>query len=68
MADTKREATLIARAALVGVTVYRSTTEAGATEWVCSRWALTRAFSSLDDLEKWVDMVSGQRAARGPAA
>lgn len=58
--DAKRESTAIARAALAGVTVHRSQTEAGRVEWIASRWALTRAFSSLDELERWLDMVTGQ--------
>lgn len=59
-ADAKREATAVARAALAGVTVHRSQTEAGGVEWIASRWALTRAFGTLDELERWLDMVAGR--------
>ncbi len=67
-ADAKREATAVARAALAGITVHRSTTEAGQAEWIASRWSLTRAFSDLDELERWLDMVTGRKTAGTAAA
>jgi hypothetical protein len=66
--DPKREATAVARAALAGITVHRSTTEAGQAEWIVSRWSLTRAFSDLDELERWLDMVTGRKTAGTAAA
>jgi hypothetical protein len=53
----------VARAALAGVTVHRSQTESGQVEWIASRWALTRAFGSLSELERWLDTVAGRSSA-----
>jgi hypothetical protein len=50
------------------VTVHRSPTETGAVEYIASRWALTRAFGSLDELERWLDMVTGRKAGGTAAA
>ena len=61
-ADVKRLATLAARAALMGVTVYRIETDAGGEEFVASRWALTKAFCNLDALEAWLNRVTGKTA------
>lgn len=59
----KTEANLIARAALAGVRVTRSATDNGRPEWIASRWALTRAFSSLDELRTWLARVTGRVAS-----
>lgn len=56
-ADAKRLATLKARAALAGVMVLDSKDETGRPEWVATRWALTKAFSSLDELAAWLDRI-----------
>ncbi len=55
----KAEADLIARAALAGVRVIRSTADNGQPEWIASRWNLTRAFGSLEELERWLAVVVG---------
>lgn len=57
----KVEATLIARAALAGVVVTRIEADNGAPQWVASRWALTRAFDSLQQLGAWLDRVTGTK-------
>lgn len=59
----KRLATLIARAALVGVIVHRIETDFGGEEFIASKWALTKAFSTIDALEAWIDRVAGKVAA-----
>jgi hypothetical protein len=57
--DQKRLATLRARAALAGVTLYQSTTDTGQPCYIVSRWALTRQLESLDAAEHWLDQVTG---------
>lgn len=60
--DAKRLATLIARAALVGVIVHRSESDFGGEEFIASRWALTKSFNTLDALEAWLNRVTGKTA------
>jgi hypothetical protein len=61
-ADAKRLSTLIARAALVGVIVHRIESDFGGEEFIASRWALCKSFSSLDALEAWLNRVTGKTA------
>jgi len=56
-ADTKRLSTLVARGALLGVIVHRIESDFGGEELIASRWSLTKAFSSLDALEAWLNRV-----------
>jgi hypothetical protein len=57
-ADTrKRIATCQARAALVGATVVEIPSDDGRPELILSRWALTRAFSDLAELERTLDRM-----------
>ena len=57
-ADTrKRIATCRARAALVGATVVEIPSDNGRPELILSRWALTRAFSDLAELEGTLDRM-----------
>ena len=58
----KRLSSAIARAALIGVIVHRIESDFGGEEFIASRWALTKAFSSLDALEAWIDRVAGPKA------
>lgn len=62
VASAKRESTLVARAALAGITVDRIEADNGRPRWCASRLHLTRAFDSLDDLERWLDMAAGRAA------
>lgn len=63
-AATKRLATARARAALAGVAVIESHDDRGHPTFIASRWALTREFASLDELERWLDQTTaGGRAA-----
>lgn len=57
----KRLATLKARAALQGIVLHDLEGDDGAPEYVVSRWAMTRAFRSLDELETWLERVEGKR-------
>lgn len=61
--DVKRLSTLIARAALVGVIVHRVETDFGGEEFIATKWALTKAFSSLDALDAWLTRVTGKASA-----
>lgn len=56
-AADKHAATLAARAALAGVTLHAMRDDRGAREWIACRWHLTRAFSSLAELETWLDRI-----------
>lgn len=61
--STKRLATCKARCALVGVVLHELTGDDGQPEYVVTqtRWALTRAFRSLDELEAWLPRLEGAR-------
>lgn len=59
----KLEATLKARAALAGVTVHTLQDDRGRPEYIATRWAMTKAFSSLDELAAWLDRVAGPKGA-----
>jgi hypothetical protein len=45
----------VARAALVGITVYATLDDRAQPEFIATRWAMTRAFSSIDELRGWLD-------------
>lgn len=51
-----------ARATLAGFHAVLIDTDDGRPQLVCSRWAQTRAFSRLADVEAWLGMVE-RRAA-----
>jgi hypothetical protein len=53
----KRIATCQARAALVGATVVEIPSDNGRPELILSRWALTRAFSDVAELELTLDRM-----------
>lgn len=55
----KRFATLQARAALGGVTLYAQANDAGRTEYIVTRWHLTRQLEDLDAVERWLGKVMG---------
>ena len=55
--DVKRVATCKARAALLGATLTEIVNDAGQPELILSRWALTRAFSNLAELERILDRM-----------
>lgn len=58
--DEKRLATLRARAALAGITLHVMEGDAGRPQYIVSRWALTKALDSLEDLQAWLDRVGGR--------
>jgi hypothetical protein len=57
----KRAATCKARAALLGATIVEVPNDAGRPELILSRWALTRAFVELDELESTLDRMGAPR-------
>lgn len=57
----KRVATARARGALRGIVLIESRDDRGQLEWIASLHAMTKAFSSLDDLERWLDRIEGKR-------
>ena len=59
--DRKRLATLAARAALSGVTLHHIEGDFVPDLFIVSRWALTREFTNLDDVEAWLDMITGKK-------
>lgn len=46
-----------ARAALVGVTVHALHGDDGRPEYIATRWAMTKAHGSLEELSAWLDRV-----------
>lgn len=60
--ERKQYATLQARAALRGIVLVESHDDCGRPEWLASFHAMTKAFSSLQELSAWLDRVEGRRA------
>lgn len=59
--DQKRLATLRARAALAGVALYSIEGDDGRPLYVLTRWHLTRELRTLDEVDAWLDKVTGGR-------
>lgn len=53
----KRQTTAQARAALAGITLHVVTGDDGRPEFIATRWALTKSFSDIGDVERWLDRV-----------
>ena len=62
--DEKRLATLRARCALAGVYLHDFEGDFGPA-YVVTRWHLTRELQTLDQVENWIDMVTGKKAEAG---
>lgn len=58
-ADAKRIATATARAALRGITLHQLWDDRGRPDFIASWQALTRSFSSIEDVEAWLGRVEG---------
>lgn len=58
--DTKRFATLRARAALAGVELHRSTDDHDRPLYCAVKWAMVRHLSSLDEVAAWLAQVDGR--------
>lgn len=52
--------TLRARCALLGIVLTVTEDDHGQTLYVATRWAMTKAFSNLDDVGQWLDQI-GER-------
>ena len=60
-ADTRKNfTTQQARAALHGITVHELRDDCGEPEYVATRWAMTKAFSSVGELTGWLERVTGE--------
>ena len=59
----KRFATLQARAALAQVVLMQTTDDHDQPLYVASRWAMCKAFGSLDEVETWLARVTGKPGA-----
>lgn len=66
-AEQKRLTTLTARAALAGVILHHTQGDFVPHLFIVSRWALTREFTDLDAVERWLDLVTGAKAAEARA-
>lgn len=62
--DRKRFSTLCARAALAGITLRHLEGDFGPNLFIVSKWTLTRQFTEMRELEKWLDMVTGTKTER----
>ena len=58
----KRFANAQARAALAGVALARTEGDDGRPLFIASRWALTKTFDSIAQVEVWLDRVAGAQA------
>ncbi|MFG6428412.1 hypothetical protein [Roseateles sp. LYH14W] len=59
--EGKALATCKARAALLGATLHALPDDAGRSEFIVSRWHLTKSFATLAEVEAWLDRVEGKR-------
>jgi len=55
----KTLSTLCAKAALAGVTLHVVENDDGQPAYVLSRWNLTRQLHSLDEVQRWLDLLTG---------
>ena len=55
----KQLATLCARAALAGIALNAIEDDYGSTVFIVSRWAMTRRFETIKDVDDWLDSVTG---------
>jgi hypothetical protein len=58
----KTFANLRARAALAAIELYQIEGDNGRPILIATRWALTKQFESLSEVEAWLDRVTGRRA------
>jgi hypothetical protein len=56
----KQFATLRARAALSGVELYQVDDDVGRPLFIVTKWAMTSAMSTLDDVAAWLARVDGK--------
>ena len=59
-AEHKRWTTLVARTALAGHVLDCRVTERGTVIYTASRWAWSRQFTTLHEVEAWVASVVGE--------
>lgn len=56
----KAFATVQVRAALAGIALTRLADGRSCAVFIVSRWSVTRQFGSLQDVENWLDRVTGR--------
>ena len=56
MEDAKAWATLKARAALAGHSLYRTVDE-GEVRYFAQRWSMSRGFNDLESVERWLRQI-----------
>jgi aminoglycoside phosphotransferase (APT) family kinase protein len=56
---SKRFSTLQALAAIRLVELHQIDSDAGLPTYVATKWALTRQFTNLDDVEQWLSDLTG---------
>lgn len=52
--------TLRAKCALAGIALVVTDDDHGQPLYIVSKWALTKAFSTLEELEAWLSQVTGR--------
>jgi len=57
--DLKRFTTLRARAALSGVMLHCLDGDLGTQAYIATRWAMAKQLDDLNDVETWLDRVTG---------
>lgn len=57
----KRLATAQARCALSGIVLHAIEADDGSPLFIATRWSLTKSFTDLGDVERWLDRVDGRR-------
>ena len=58
--DLKRFSTVQALAALHGVTLHQLEGDGSQPIFIATRWAMTKQLDHLDDVEAWLQMVTGK--------
>lgn len=53
---------LVARAALAGHQLYRTSDADGEVRYFCCRWGMVKALASLDEVEEFLNLCTGRKA------
>ncbi|WP_342620836.1 hypothetical protein [Rhodoferax sp. GW822-FHT02A01] len=64
--QAKEFATLQAIAALHGVTLHRLEGDYGTPVYVATRWAMTKQLDTLEEVEDWLQRVTGKPVTEVP--
>ncbi len=58
--------TIRARCALSGINLHVTEDDFGNPLFIASRWAMTRSFSSVEEVEAWLARVTGAKVGASP--